>query len=243
MHTVVFFHPHFSDGGVERTNIGLAKILIANGLRVIFATTNPTQHFLAELESAGIELQVLDAPSTMRAQIPLLRLIRELKRKGTRVLVISCQYYVNVWCVAFRPLWGRGVRHILSERNHIDEFKIRRTLKHALVPLLVRVLYPFADVIVANSEELGRDLGTMLKRPVAVVLNPTKNERLLKLSQEPITEDWFNSTPAGCRTIIGLGRLAPQKDFSTLVHAFALLSRTHNAQTRHLWRRAGAAGA
>ena len=35
MKQVIFFHPYFSDGGVERTNLGIAKGLIENGYKVI----------------------------------------------------------------------------------------------------------------------------------------------------------------------------------------------------------------
>ena len=42
---VVFFHPYFSDGGVERTNLIFSKGLIEKGYKVTFLTTSYTHHF------------------------------------------------------------------------------------------------------------------------------------------------------------------------------------------------------
>ena len=56
---VIFFHPYFSDGGVERTNLGIAKGLIENGYKVIFLTTSYTNHFINEINELGIELKSL----------------------------------------------------------------------------------------------------------------------------------------------------------------------------------------
>ena len=53
--TVIFFHPYFSNGGVERTNIGLAKELIKRRFSVVFITICSTNHFIHEIENIGIE--------------------------------------------------------------------------------------------------------------------------------------------------------------------------------------------
>ena len=56
MKQVIFFHPYFSDGGVERTNLGLAKGLIESGYTVTFLTTSYTNHFMKEIDELNIEL-------------------------------------------------------------------------------------------------------------------------------------------------------------------------------------------
>lgn len=240
MDAVVFFHPRFSDGGVERTNIGLAKLLIGAGYHVVFATIDPTHHFRDEIREAGIEFEVLPAHATLAAQIPFARLLRKLARQYDRLSVISCQYYVNVACVLFRPLWPRRIRLILSERNHLDEFRLGRGLKHALIPRLIRIFYAGGDAIIANSQELAEDLSVYLRRPVQFVPNPTLNERLERLADEPIVERWFLNDKRP--TIVGLGRLAAQKDFATLICAFALVRRQREARLCDIRRGPGTAG-
>jgi len=225
---IVFFHPYFSDGGVERTNIGLAKGLIKSGYDVVFVTISPSEHFLEEVLEFGIQWVVLSARSTLRSQIEFSRWIRLEKKSSCRLVIISCQYYVNLACLLFRPLWGSGVRHILSERNHLDEFLIHRSIKRKLIAKMVSLFYKYADVVIANSAELARDLSKVTKRSVGIVYNPTVNERLFQLGRQEVREPWFDEREGP--VIIAVGRLSAQKDFSTLLKAFALLRQTNNAR-------------
>lgn len=92
---VIFFHPYFSDGGVERTNLGLAKGLIEHGYRVVFLTTSYTNHFMNEINELGIELKSLgDIPvsKTIFQVVKYLNLLSQTEQ----IIFISCQYYVNV---------------------------------------------------------------------------------------------------------------------------------------------------
>ena len=225
---VIFFHPYFSDGGVERTNIYLARGLIAKGYKVAFVTIMPTLTFLPEVRSLGIEWVVLPAKSTFTAQPAFLRWIRNQQSVEHQLVVISCQYYVNLICLMFRPLWGSRVFHILSERNHLNEFKVHRSFKYSLIERLVRFFYSFADMVIANSKELASDLSNATGCPVDVVYNPTINDRLYRLAEESITEEWFHDENRPI--VLAVGRLSPQKDFATLILAFSMLQKVHNGR-------------
>jgi glycosyltransferase involved in cell wall biosynthesis len=225
---VVFFHPYFSDGGVERTNIGLSKELIKNGYKVSFVTINPTDHFVDEVSELGIEFIVLPSKTTLASQPALVKWLRKKNKEFDSVVVISCQYYVNILCLLFRPFWGRNIHHILSERNHFDEFKVKQhCLKQKIIMWLIPALYRFAENIMANSSELADDLGKITGRKISVIYNPTINPRLLQLSQEKIIEDWY--LQAKRPIILAVGRLSLQKDFDTLINAFAKLKPFHDA--------------
>ncbi|HFE39142.1 MAG TPA: glycosyltransferase [Gammaproteobacteria bacterium] len=229
---IVFFHPYFSDGGVERTNIGLARGLIGRGYEVTFVTIRPTEHYLAEVQSLGVEWVVLPANSTLTAQPHFVRWILKEKSlnapKHAGLVVISCQYYVNLACLMFRVFWGGGVRHMLSERNHPDEFLNRKGFKARAIRWLVRMLYSFADTVIANSRELADDLTVLTGRKVDVVYNPTLNERLYRLADEEVTENWFCSITS--KTVLAVGRLSEQKDFVTLIRAFSIVRKVHDAK-------------
>jgi len=130
---------------------------------------------------------------------------------------------VNVLCLLFRPLWGRDVLHILSERNHFDEFKLNQHgFKQKIVSRMVPLLYRFADVIIGNSRELADDLEKITGRPVKVVYNPTLTERFYDMANETVTESWFLSL--GRPVFIGSGRLSRQKGFDVLIKSFIRFS-------------------
>ena len=225
---IVFFHPYFSDGGVERTNIGLSKELIKNGYKVSFVTINPSDHYIGEVLKLGIEFAVLPAKSTLASQPALVKWLRKKNKVVGSIVVISCQYYVNILCLLFRPFWGRKIRHVLSERNHFDEFKVNQHgLKQKVIMWLVPVLYRYAEKVIANSSELASDLEKITGREVTVIYNPTINSRFLNLAQESIVEEWFEG--AKRQIILAVGRLSLQKDFETLIKAFAKLRETHDA--------------
>ncbi len=59
---------------------------------------------------------------------------------------------------------------------------------------------------------------------IEVVRNPVLTPRLLELARQPAPHPWFNNPDIP--VILGVGRLTVQKDFSTLIRAFARLRST-----------------
>lgn len=216
---VIFFHPNFSDGGVERTNLGLARGLINNGYKVTFLTTTYTNHFLTEIDELGIELNSLGNKPISKTIFNIVNYLNLLS-KNESLIFISCQYYVNIISMIVSKLvkYRHHITFINSERNHFNEFKMNTGIKNFILPMLVRLTYKYADKIIANSQETAYDLSKLLNLPVAFVYNPTINERLLHLQHEPITEKWYLNDPR--KTILGIGRFTKQKDFETLIKAY-----------------------
>lgn len=221
---VVFFHPRFADGGVERTNIQLGRELVRRGYEVEFLTTVATDHYVEELSAAGIELLQMGRRRTL-ATLP--SLCRELLRRAQTVdllYCVSCQYYVNVVALIAAKIvrrYRQNVQFLVSERNHPDEFTYRDDFKSKVVLTLVRQLYSTADTILANSEELAMDLHSLVGEPVVTVYNPTINERLRQLSKGRVEESWFIRDERPC--VLWVGRLAMQKDPLTAVKSFQYL--------------------
>ncbi|SFO87089.1 glycosyltransferase [Hydrogenimonas thermophila] len=222
---VIFFHPYFSDGGVERTNLTLAKGLIENNYKVTFLTTNFTNHFLKEIEGIGINFVSLGNKSVSRAIFDIKNF---LDKKQEKVYFISCQYYVNVISMIVSKIVKNrnNIKFINFERNHLDEFKYKEGIKNKLIPLFVKKLYKNSDVILANSKETANDLQRFIDKKVEYVYNPTINKRLDFLKDENICEEWFlkDNRPF----VLGIGRLAIQKDFQTLIKAFKLFNENKN---------------
>jgi glycosyltransferase involved in cell wall biosynthesis len=88
----------------------------------------------------------------------------------------------------------------------------------------LRRYFPRNDGIIAVSRGVAEDTARLIDWPVErirVAPNPTVTPELAQLAMAPLDHLWFalGSPPV----ILGVGRLMPQKDFPTLIRAFARL--------------------
>ena len=91
--------------------------------------------------------------------------------------------------------------------------------------------YPKLQAIVGVSQGVADDVQqiTGLKAPqLMVIRNPVVTDKLLSSAAEPV-EHPFMATD-GIPVILGAGRLTRQKDFPTLLDAFAKLTQTRDAR-------------
>ncbi len=86
----------------------------------------------------------------------------------------------------------------------------------------MRLIYPMADGIVAVSQGVADDLARITRLPEThfqVIANPVITSRLEALAQEEVSHPWFGDPEIPL--VLGIGRLTRQKDFPTLLRAFA----------------------
>jgi glycosyltransferase involved in cell wall biosynthesis len=118
---------------------------------------------------------------------------------------------------------GEGMKVILSQRNMftMDRGPMQTKLRFARC----RLLYPWASACVCLSRGVADDMastGLMPREKIHVVYNPVATDELKKQMEEPIPPgplERFGSD--GRLEILGVGRLGSQKDFATLIKAFA----------------------
>jgi glycosyltransferase involved in cell wall biosynthesis len=88
----------------------------------------------------------------------------------------------------------------------------------------MRRTYARADAIVAISKGVADDLiigvGVPSER-VVVIYNPAITPEISAKSRQPANHAWFTERSDGAAIILGVGRPGVQKDFPTLLRAFA----------------------
>src|SRR5437879_6811654 len=95
----------------------------------------------------------------------------------------------------------------------------------------IRLSYPLADAMVAISHQVAEDLVNRLEvdsSRVTVIHNPVQCEEIRTEGEMPLDHPWF--APGEPPVILGAGRLASEKDFPTLLKAFALLRKHRPAR-------------
>jgi glycosyltransferase involved in cell wall biosynthesis len=88
--------------------------------------------------------------------------------------------------------------------------------------LAMRQVYPFADGIVAVSSGVAADMARITglsPERITVVPNPVISPKLFEMAAAPPDHPWLSDKQLP--VVLGIGRLTRQKDFQTLLAAFA----------------------
>lgn len=158
-----------------------------------------------------------------RARGGILNAARHLRRTRPDV-VISARDYVNVLMLAAHRL-ARVRRTKLVWTFHTNRgAQLAGVPRRAdiLADRLTRLFIRAPDRLVAVSGGVARDIeGAFALKPetVAVIENPVWTPARHTLAEAPPPHDWFAQAPV----VVAVGRLAPQKDFPTLLAAFCKL--------------------
>lgn len=211
-----FFIPYFRDGGVETTTVRLARQLSQRGHETDLVTF---QHDSPYLKDSPFRTLDLDARRTLTS-IP--KLVRYLRRERPDV-VISAHHFANIIAVVTRSLSRTDPELVVTERLQISHvLSDSDNPKDRLLPPLMRLTYPRADHIVTVSRDAGDALADIIGVPpdsIDAIYNATLVDEVFDKAEEPLNHPWFQDD--NMKIVLGVGRLKPQKDFESLIRAFA----------------------
>lgn len=217
---IALFLPSLRGGGAERVMVNLAWGFAERGLQVDLVLAKADGPYLSEVHP---EVRVVDL-GARRVLHSLPDLVRYLRRKRPAAM-LSTLSHANIIA-----LWARGiasvpVRLVVREANTVGiSASNAPALRGRWTPFLMRFFYRWADAVVANSSGVAEDLIRLTRLPaekLKVIYNPVVTPELFAKAEEPLDHPWFR--PGEPPVILGVGRLTKQKDFPTLIRAFALV--------------------
>ncbi len=132
--------------------------------------------------------------------------------------------------VLARWLAGVRTRILVTQHNAFSEQVKRRSWQFRVLPALYRMALPFADIIVAVSAGVADDLAARagIKRSqIHVIYNGVVTEDFEERTSRTPEHPWFADPQP---VVLAMGRLVPQKDFTTLIKAFAGVSKQSDAR-------------
>ena len=216
------FLPSLAGGGAERAISTVASGLAARGHAVSLVLASAHGPYLAGLHPA-VQVVDLAQPSLVRA---LPRLIRHLRQSRPTVL-LAAMSHANVVAALAHRVAASSARLVLSERVQLSAlFASRRDMAMRATHALMRLTYPWADHIVTVSQGVADDLPRHVgvdRTRIVTLPNPVVDAALLQQAAEPPAHPWL--LEGAVPVVLAAGRLIAQKDFATLIEAFALLRR------------------
>lgn len=150
-------------------------------------------------------------------------------------VLLSAMTYTNLVALWARDLVQATVPVVITERislsHHIESKSAKNAWRWRYLLPAVSHAYRSADGICVVSNSVAEDLAanTQLERSaIRTLYNPVVDDKLREMAAEPLDHPWF--APGAPPVVLGVGRLIPQKDFPTLLRAFALLSTKYRAR-------------
>ena len=232
---IAFFMPSLERGGIERIVVNLARGFVERGNQVDLVCSQIRDEFSQKIPEAvkivkigpakeRIGLSRLITSQVQLATSSLLDFISYLRREEPDVLLAMQCSVVAVWAT---KLAGVSTRLIVRESNTPSvAINQKQHWISRITPYAKRWSYPKANAIVTNSAGAKRDLARLLRLPterINLIYNPTFDDSILEQAKEPVDHPWFKDDQPP--VILGVGRLTRQKDFPTLLRAFARVRR------------------
>ncbi len=218
------------EGGVERMMLNLVEAIAARGIEVDLLAIRADSAHLATLPE-GVRRIDLGVRHSLSAVRPLARYLRDERPEA---MLVAKDRAIRAAVLA-RALARVPCRVVGRLGTHLSAaLEGRPALTRWLRTAPMRTLYAGVEHVVCVSAGVLDDTAALTGLPpgrLSVVRNPVVTPRLAALAAttpEP-------PLPPGCGTpalplIVGAGRLTEQKDFATLIRAFALLRRTRPAR-------------
>lgn len=217
---IALYSPSLGGGGAERVTLNLAIAIAARKLSVDVVLAKAEGQYL---RSVPANVRVVDLSSKgVLSSLP--GLVRYLRNDRPRAF-LATQMHANVIALMAKHLAHVDTRFIVREASIVSPppFSIKG-FRVSATHLFARHCYSWADGIIAVSEGVANSLGQHLgvaRDKIDVIYNPVVRDELFVSAKAHIDHPWFLARE--CPIILSVGRLAPEKDFASLIRAFRLV--------------------
>ena len=224
---IAVFVPTLAFGGVERVMLNLAKGFGNRGFDVDVVTHRVEGEFRDNVPKRArlVDLQA----GRVLACLP--KLVRYMQDEKPAAMLTAMEHSSVV------AIWARAIARVPTRIIATEHTNLSEVVKHApsrkvrLVPFACRRFLHRADAIVAVSRGVADDLvehAPKCRPRIKVIYNPIITSSILSQAKEALDHPWFE--PGQAPVILGAGRLVEQKDFATLIRAFALVRKRRPAR-------------
>jgi glycosyltransferase involved in cell wall biosynthesis len=199
-------------------SLGQPTDLVAGSSEGEFAGRIPPGVRLVDLKSSRVLLSLPALMGYLRRERP--------------AAVIAFMDHAGIVALWARRLSRSPARIVCTVHNTLTQSNRNSPgLGNRVVPALLRAFYPSADAVVAVSHGAARALSETTGFPlpkIQVIYNPVITPDLTEALTRLPSHPWLGN--GGPSVVLGVGRLTRQKDFASLVRAFALVRKQRPAR-------------
>ena len=229
-----------TSGGAPRRALTLAGEFARRGLQVDLVLANaagPLAERIPEaartvvLDGAFSRWDLLRENKRLASRLAIPALGRYLRKERPGVL-LSAANSVHLSAAIAHATWRGDTKLALRVCTHLSGGTAAGLRPpRPLARRLARYALARADFVVAGSESVASDLvdvASIARDRIDVVYNPVVDAELEKRARDPLEHPWFREGEPP--VILSAGRLVAQKDYPTLVRAFAQLRASQPAR-------------
>lgn len=229
---IALIAPSLRGGGVERMRLHLAEWFIAQGLDVDLVLVQAHGPYMKDVPQG---VRVVDLRSARTAtSIP--KLAGYLRNSRPEAILAALPHIGQATIIA-RFLARLHMPVVVSFHNtenvrgspRIDNRMGSRGLSRALQSRILRQAESVVAVSQGVADNITQQYG-LARSKMNVIYNPVITPKLYSLAEQLPSHPWFQRQDREAKIVLGVGRLTAQKDFGTLIHAFANVPKIHNAR-------------
>jgi glycosyltransferase involved in cell wall biosynthesis len=224
---IALFLRYLGGGGADLAMAYLAQSFFEQGFEVDFILSQSGGVHMWKIPET---INIVDLGS-FNNLLSLKGLVHYLRRERPAAL-LSALHFNNELAIAAKFLARVPTRVVVCEQNTLSQRSQNETqFLKKLTPQIAKWFYPWADDIVAVSEGVAQDLVQVTGLPqnrFEVIYNPAVTDELAEKAKGLPDHPWFQEGEPP--VILGVGKLHPQKDFPTLITAFAEVRKSRMAR-------------
>jgi glycosyltransferase involved in cell wall biosynthesis len=219
---IAIYIPSLRGGGAERVMVTLANAFVSSGYYVDLVVGKADGSYIKDVSE---EVAIVDLDSR-RVTTSLPGLVRYLRRAKPNAL-LSAMVHANIIAIFANYIARSEIRLVVSEHNTLNSLlkTVSWLRREKWLPFAMRLMYPKTHGIVAVSKGVADELSMITnisREKIDVIYNPiVTNYSFLSHANRNTLHPWFEAGQPP--VILSAGRLTRQKDFITLINAFAQL--------------------